>query len=844
MKEINNNNIVQNDYNETIKTNSTNYFYSVILDRAIADVRDGLKPVQRRIIYCANEIGNTSSKVFKKSTKIMSGVLENYSPHGDSSVFDAMVRMGQDFTYNPVLIDLHGNNGSISGDPSAAMRYLEARLHKNAEIIYLPDIHNNSVDMKDNYDNTIKEPTVLPARTCMLLVNGVSGIAAGGWSSEVPSHSLVDVCEMVKRIIKKPELTLQDIATSIRPSFPNGGILCSDDDITKGYITGRWNVRCRVNIRYDEKKNSLIIYGLAPSKKLDKLMENIRDKSRPTSSNPNPVINEIKDIVDLSSMKNGIYLKIQLKQGVDPTSVENKLYKYTECETTIKMILSATNNNEFKIYNIKEIFTTWLDFRRDTIRRVNIYNVKSKQKKIHILEGQVIILNDLDNALKLIRSCSDKENVKSKLMKKYDLTELQAENIANTPLYRISSLEIKKIEDEMDTLKADVKALFIYINDPKAIDNTIIEEQDELIKKCKYKPKTTTIINIDRNLTEEDFVEEKTYMLTLSKNLYIKRVEPNLKVRKRGAKGQSNGKVRDNDFIEKTFYANSKDHLLLFTNKGTMYDIKIWQIPECELGNIGSPLKSIITKLKLDEGEDLDIKAVLCITNTEYESDKNFLCFATKNGLVKKTLMSNYRSNRSSLLAIKFKEGDELVDVRYIYDGYLQDIFLATKNGNAIRFDPDQVTTSLRPTYGMTGIKLKGNDKVVAFDLIQDDDGFITTISSDGYGKNVKINNPVKVKFDGGLVDRNTGFENQNRGGSGKIIAKLRKGSTLVKAIVTPTIDDNIIVTSSQKIVSINVASIPFTLRATLGSTIMKLKDKEKVVDLTLISDNSEAEEE
>jgi DNA gyrase subunit A len=832
--------LIQKDINEIMEQNMIDYNMSVIIGRAIPDVRDGLKPVHRRGLYAMYYKGWTHQKPHKKSAEVNGVISGIFHPHGES-IHDSMAKMAQSFWWNIPLVDWHGNVGSITGKSQGADRYTEERLSKFAYENLMHTINKNAVDFVPNYSNSEEEPTILPSKLPLLLVNGSFGIAAGGQATFIPPHNLADVCNTAISIIDDESITVEEVAKKLVPDYPTGGILCSNEDIKKAYISGRGNVRQRAKIIHESKKGKdvLIIEEVPYGYTTTSIIENIVKYCKPSKdNNNNPAIKGISDIRD-ETAKGKVRIVIDVAKDFDSGVLENLLYKHTLCEVTQKIILTATNGMSYNTYNIKGIFTEWLNFRRETIYRVTSYDIRQAKHRIHILEGLLIALEHIDEIIKIIRTSEKDTDAKAKLMKKYRLSEIQTQAILDMKLSQLVKMGKDKLEIEKQMHEENVKGWLMILKDPKLIDGIIKSELSEIIEKNKVERKTE-VNDIKTNIEVEDVIEDKQCLIVLTQKGYIKRCDHEFTAQKRGGKGVNSGKIKEDDCTEKMFNANTKDHLMIFTNTGRVFDCKVWQLAETKFSSMG---RSISSYIKLQNGET--VKAVVNISNEDFDNEKGYLIFATKKGLVKRTSMKEFKNIRENgIIAIALKDKDELLDVNYLNKP--ASVFIATKMGFGIRFDQEQIRETGRDTYGVNGIELKDkNDEVVSCNIIDVDQCYIVAINNKGQGKKMLLHNPkevVKKLNEDGSKDKaveDKGFPVQGRYGKGRIVIALKDGCYLVKTL-TCFDDDYINVISKNKIVKVSLDEISLSLRPTNGSRIINLDEKDTIIDAFKSQEDSE----
>ena len=810
---------INNRYIEDeMKESYLDYSMSVIVSRALPDVRDGMKPVHRRILFAMNELGMTFDKPYKKSARIVGEVLGKYHPHGDSAVYGTMVRMAQDFNYRYPLVSGHGNFGSIDGDSAAAMRYTEARMAKITTEL-LEDIDKNTIDFRKNFDDSLDEPTVLPAKLPNLLINGATGIAVG-MATNIPPHNLGEVVDGTLALIDNPELTPMDLMEYIKgPDFPTGGIIDGKKGIIDAYLTGRGKVRVRGKIEIEELKNgkiNIIIkeipYQLNKSTLIERIANLVKEKK----------VTGISDLRDESD-REGIRVVIELKKGEEPELILNKLYKYTELRSTFGIIMLALVNNTPKVLNLKEIIEEYIKHRFEVITRRTQFNLDKAEKRAHILQGFRIALDNIDRIIELIRGASDANQAREELMGKYAFSDVQARAILDMKLQRLTGLEREKIEAEY----AEIEKYIAELREILAHDSRIYAiMKTELIElKEKYDDERRTEIQKSRlEIKPEDLIKDEKVILTFTSKGYVKRMElSKYKAQRRGGKGVASQNTIEDDFVESIDAATNHDTLMVFTDKGKVYNLKVYEIPETSKQSRGRLMSNII---KLEEGEK-----IRSIIRTRDFSQDNELIFVTKNGLVKKTNLDEYKNiNNSGLKAIKIKEDDDIIYVGLIEKIDQEEILLATKNGYSIRFACKDVRPTGRDTMGVKGLTLRHGDAVVSALLIKDvDNGRILTITENGYGKRTRIDE----------------YPLQNRTGKGVINLRCNaKTGDVVSVLCVYDGEELMAITTSGIVIRMAVEDIVLYGRATQGVIIMKVDGKdEKVVSITRVRSEDEEDE-
>lgn len=810
---------INNRYIEDeMKESYLDYSMSVIVSRALPDVRDGMKPVHRRILFAMNELGMTHDKPYKKSARIVGEVLGKYHPHGDSAVYSTMVRMAQDFNYRYPLVSGHGNFGSIDGDSAAAMRYTEARMAKISNEL-LEDIDKDTIDFRKNFDDSLDEPTVLPAKLPNLLINGATGIAVG-MATNIPPHNLGEVVDGTLALIDNPELTPLDLMEYIKgPDFPTGGIIDGKKGIIDAYLTGRGKVRVRGKIEIEELKNgkiNIIIkeipYQLNKSTLIERIADLVKEKK----------VTGVSDLRDESD-REGIRVVIELKKGEEPELVLNKLYKYTELRSTFGIIMLALVNNTPKVLNLKEIIQEYIKHRFEVITRRTRFNLDKAEKRAHILQGFRIALNNIDRIIELVRNAKDANQAREELIEKYAFSDAQARAILDMKLQRLTGLEREKIEAEYEEIEKYIAELRDILAHDSRIYDIMKKELEEL--KEKYNDERKTQIEKSRlEIKPEDLIKDEEVILTFTSKGYVKRMElSKYKAQRRGGKGVASQNTVEDDYVESIEAATNHDTLMIFTDKGKVYNLKVYEIPETSKQSRGRLMSNII---KLEEQEK--IRAII---RTRDFSKDNEVIFVTKNGLVKKTNLDEYKNiNSSGLKAIKIKEDDDIIYVGLIENIDNEEILLATKEGYSIRFNCADIRPTGRDTMGVKGLTLRDGDIVVSALLIKDvENGRILTITENGYGKRTRIDE----------------YPLQNRTGKGVINLRCNaKTGPVVSVLCVYDGEELMAITSSGIVIRMAVEDIVLYGRATQGVIIMKVDGKdEKVVSITRVKSEDDEEE-
>lgn len=797
---------------EEMQDSYLDYSMSVIVSRALPDVRDGLKPVHRRVLYAMNEMGMTHDKPHKKSARIVGEVLGKYHPHGDTAVYYTMVRMAQEFNYRYMLVDGHGNFGSIDGDGAAAMRYTEARMSKiTAEL--LVDIDKNTIDYRKNFDDSLDEPVVLPSKLPNLLLNGSEGIAVG-MATKIPPHNLNELCNGILTLIDNKDVTIDELITHIQgPDFPTAGIIYGKKGIYDAYRTGRGRVRVSGRVEVEEirkGKEAIIVkelpYQVNKARFIERIAELVKEKK----------ISGITDLRDESD-RNGIRVVIEIKRGEEPDLIINNLYKHTDLQNTFGIIMLALVNNVPKVLNLKEILEHYLAHRFDVVTRRTKFDLDKAEKRAHILEGFRIALSNIDPIIERIRACKDANEAKDALMSTWDFSEAQAKAILDMRLQRLTGLEREKIENEYAELVKLVTYLKDILENEHRVYEVIKEEVTEI--RDKYGDKRRTQIEDDKNdINIEDLIKDEKVIVTLTNKGYIKRMAlTQYKAQKRGGKGISTQNTVDGDFVESMYTASTLETLMIFTDKGKVYSLKVYEIPESGKQARGKLIENLINLSK-----DEKVKRIIRI-NTFSESEEVF--FLTKQGKAKMTNLSLFQNlNKSGIIAIKLDESDDLIFVGLISDENSQ-VFVATRAGYSVRFPNGNIRSMGRNTAGVKAITLRSKDEVVSGVIINNEDLDILTITEKGYGKRTKISD----------------YPLQTRGGKGVINIKVSPKIGEVVEIRCVELDEEIMaITSEGIIIRTPVEEISQIGRNTQGVKVMRVSNQEKVVSIVCVKRNLE----
>ena len=799
--------IIEKDVEKEMKDAYMAYAMSVIVSRALPDVRDGLKPVHRRILYTMFEDGLTSDKPYRKSATTVGDVLGRYHPHGDASVYDAMVRMAQTFSLRYPLVDGHGNFGSIDGDPAAAYRYTEARMSKISELM-LSDIEKNTVDFMPNFDDRLQEPTVLPSRIPTLLVNGSSGIAVG-MATNIPPHNLTEVINGIIKIIDDDNVTDEQLMQIIKgPDFPTGGLILGREAIKQAYTTGRGKLTMRAEAEIEEMSNGrqkILVTSLPYQVNKAKLIENIADLVKEKR------IEGISELRDESDRENAVRIHIGLKKDANARVVLNQLYKNTQMQDTFGVIMLALVDGEPKILTLRQCLDYYIDHRKNVILRRTKFELDKALARAHILEGLRIAIDNIDEVIRIIRESYD--DAKEQLMARFGLSDIQAQAILDMRLKTLSGLQREKIEEEYQELLKLIAHLREILSSERLVFDIIKEELTEI--KQKYgDERLTKIVAAEGEFNEEDLIKNEETVVALTHFGYIKRMPiDTYRSQKRGGKGISGISTREEDFVKQIFIANTHDTVLFFTNKGKLYKLRGFEIPEAGRTAKGT---AIVNLLSLDPGEK--VSAVIPVKTFK---DAKFLIMGTKSGLIKKTPLEEYDSNRKTgLLAINLKDDDELIDVR-LTDGE-NNIVLVTTKGMCITFDEKDVRPVGRSAQGVIGIKLDDDDFVIGMESIiaSNRQATLLAITENGFGKRTELEE----------------YRVQNRGGKGVITYKITpKTGDIVGIKIVEENEDVMLITNSGTIIRFKVKDVSVLGRSTQGVTLMRTSGDEKVVSIETV---------
>lgn len=801
------------DIGTEMRSSFMDYAMSVIVSRALPDVRDGLKPVHRRVLYAMSELGMSPDKPYKKSARIVGEVIGKYHPHGDAPAYETMVRMAQSFNLRYMLVDGHGNFGSIDGDAAAAMRYTEARLSKIAMEL-LRDINKETVDFVPNYDGEEHEPTVLPARFPNLLVNGVSGIAVG-MATNIPPHNLGEVIDGTLALIQNPDLTPLELMDYIKgPDFPTAAYILGRQGIRQAYATGRGSVtmRARTDIDESSSKARIIVtelpYQVNKAKLVEKIAELVRDK----------VIDGITDLRDESD-RTGMRIVIELRKDVNPHVVLNNLFKHTPMQSNFGINMLALVNNEPKILNIRDVLYHYIQHQIVVIRRRTEFDLKKAEARAHILEGLRIALDHLDAVIALIRASRTTDEAREGLMANFSLSIEQAQAILDMRLQRLTGLEREKIENEYAELLQKIAEFRAILADEQLVLNIISEELTEI--RGKFSDERRSEITFDaESILDEDLIPQEEVVVTITHSGYIKRLPATTyRSQKRGGKGVIGMDTKSDDFVEHLFSTNSHHHLMFFTNKGKVYRLKAYEIPDLSRTARGTP---IINLIQIEQGEI--VNAVIPIESFDEDS---YLFFATKSGIVKKTPLGDYGNIRKGgLIAIHLREDDELIGVK-LTDGN-RDIIMGTSDGMSIRFNEDDVRPMGRSATGVKGIQLSKGDAVIDMDVAHED-YTVLIVTAKGYGKRTPISE----------------YRIQTRGGKGiKTLNITEKNGKVVGLKTVVDSEDLMIITATGTLIRTHISGISVMGRNTQGVRLIHIRDDDEVATLARVERNEEASEE
>lgn len=801
-------NLVNVNLTKEMKTSFIDYAMSVIVARALPDVRDGLKPVHRRILYGMNELGVTPDKPHKKSARITGDVMGKYHPHGDFSIYEAMVRMAQWWSYRYMLVDGHGNFGSMDGDGAAAQRYTEARMSKIA-LEMLRDINKNTVDFVDNYDANEREPLVLPARFPNLLVNGATGIAVG-MATNIPPHNLGETIDAVKLVMDNPEVTTKDLMEVLPgPDFPTGALVMGKSGIHKAYETGKGSIVLRSRTEIEETKTGrerIVVtefpYMVNKTKVHEHIVRLVQEKR----------IEGITAVRDESN-REGVRFVIEVKRDASANVILNNLFKMTQMQTNFGFNMLAIQNGVPKILSLRQILDAYIEHQKEVVVRRTRFDKEKAEARAHILEGLLIALDHIDEVIRIIRASETDAEAQAELMSKFKLSERQSQAILDMRLRRLTGLERDKIQSEYDDLLALIADLADILAKPERVSQIIKDELDEVKRKFGDQRRTELMVGEVLSLEDEDLIEEADVLITLSNKGYIKRLDQaEFTAQKRGGRGVQGTGVKDDDFVRELVSTSTHDHLLFFTNKGRVYRLKGYEIPEYGRTAKGLP---IVNLLKLDEDESIQT-----IINVESErSDDAYLFFTTRHGIVKRTSVKEFANIRQNgLKALNLKDEDELINVLLTEED--TDIIIGTKFGYSVRFNQSAVRGMSRIATGVKGVNLRDGDTVVGASVITDQDE-VLIITEKGYGKRTVA----------------TEYPTKGRGGKGMQTAKItEKNGSLAGLMTVKGDEDLMIITDTGVMIRTNVANISQTGRSTMGVKVMRLDQDAKIVTFTTVA--------
>ncbi|MBR1883765.1 MAG: DNA gyrase subunit A [Clostridia bacterium] len=805
-------NIVQVDLDSEMKKSYIDYAMSVITSRALPDVRDGMKPVQRRILYVMNELALWPEKAYRKSASIVGDVMGNYHPHGDAAIYDALVRLTQDFSLRYPLVNGHGNFGSIDNDPPAAMRYTEAKLHKIA-LEMLDDLDKETVDYVPNYDDRLKEPSVLPAKIPNLLVNGAYGIAVG-MACNIPTHNLTEVINGTIAQIDNPDITIEELMGFIKgPDFPTGAMILGKEGIKDAYMTGRGKVcvRSKAEIEEDTRGRFRIVvseipYQVNKSAMIENMAKLVQAK----------IIEGISDIRDESD-RDGLRIVIELKRDANPNVVLNLLYKHTQLQTTQSMLMLALVGGEPKVLNLKQILEEYIKHRKEVVVRRTKFDLAKAEARLHILEGLRIAIDNIDAIIKVIRESYD--DAAERLMSGFGLSEVQAQAILEMRLRTLQGLQREKIENEYNELVATIKHLKEILESDELVKD-IIKEELIKIKETYGDERKTEITHAEGEIDVESLIKEEMNVITMTHLGYIKRIAvDSYKSQKRGGKGLTAMNTREEDFVKNLFVSSTHDNIIFFTNTGKTFKLKAYELPEASRTARGT---AIVNLLQLSQGE----KIAAVIPVKDFSAENTFVLMATKNGLVKKTSLAEYSNIRKSgIQGITLKENDEIIDAR-LTNGE-SDIILATRAGLSIRFDETEVRAVGRASQGVKGINLAEDDEVIGMETVEDKSAYVLAITENGFGKRTELEE----------------YRQQARAGKGVLTYKTTsKTGHIIGIKIVKDEDDIMIITDTGVIIRINVSEISVLGRNTQGVTLMRTSEGGKVISIAKLVKEDEEE--
>ncbi|WP_242216295.1 DNA gyrase subunit A [Listeria monocytogenes] len=818
MAETPNQRITEINLNKEMRTSFLDYAMSVIVARALPDVRDGLKPVHRRILYAMNDLGMTSDKAYKKSARIVGEVIGKYHPHGDTAVYFTMVRMAQDFSYRNMLVDGHGNFGSVDGDMAAAMRYTEARMSK-ISMELLRDINKDTIDYADNYDGSEREPVILPARFPNLLVNGSSGIAVG-MATNIPTHHLGEVIDGVLALSHDPEITIRDLMEYIPgPDFPTAGMIMGRSGIRRAYESGRGSITVRGRVDIEEKKNgkeTIVITEIPYQVNKARLVERIAELAREKKIDGITSLNDESD-------RSGMRIVIEVRRDISASVIVNNLFKMTALQTTFGINMLALVDNHPKVLNLKEILYYYLEHQKVVIRRRTEFELRKAEARAHILEGLRIALDNIDAIIKLIRGSKTSDVAKEGLMTQFNLSDKQAQAILDMRLQRLTGLEREKIEEEYQNLVALINDLKAILADDERILEIIREELEEIKVKYADKRRTEILAGDLVSLEDEDLIPEEEVAITLTKRGYIKRLPlSTYRSQRRGGRGIQGMSTHEDDFVEHLVATSTHDTLLFFTNTGKVYRSKGYEVPEYGRTAKGIP---IINLLGIESQEQVN-----AVINLSEFTDDSYLFFTTKHGVVKRTTLSQFAKIRQSgLRAVELRENDELISVQ-MTDGS-KNMIIATKHGQSIYFSEENIRVMGRTAAGVRGIRLREDDEVIGMEVLEDDEK-VLVVTEKGYGKQTPASQ----------------YPLRNRGGMGvKTVTITEKNGNLVAMKTVTGEEDLMLMTVSGVLIRFEIDTVSQTGRSAMGVKLIRLDEDEKVATVAKVpkeEDEVELEEE
>ena len=807
--------ILEVDLNHEMKDSFLSYAMSVIVSRALPDVRDGMKPVHRRILYAMHQLGNYSDRPHKKSARIVGDVIGKYHPHGDTAVYEAMVRMAQNFSYRYPLVDGHGNFGSVDGDGAAAMRYTEARMSKLSGEL-LKDLDKNTVDFVDNYDGSEKEPAVLPCRYPNLLVNGTSGIAVG-MATNIPPHNLGETIDAILAIINNPEIPIDELLNYISaPDFPTGGIIMGTQQVKKAYLTGMGTVTVRAKteiVKLKNNKQEIIIKEIPYQVNKTRLIERIAEIAN------HKIIEGVTDLRDESSRK-GIKVVIELKKDANAKVILNNLFKHTQMQTTYGINMLALDGGQPKVFNIKDMLCRYLDHQVEVITRRTQYDLDKAKARLHIVEGLLIALASIDEVIAIIKASETPDIAIEKLTDKFLLTEIQAKAILDMRLQTLTGLQVNKLEEEKTRLTDLVNDLEDILANHSRKMQIIVQELQEVKNKYSDKRRSEIDTSSETEVNDADLINVEDVIVTITNKGYIKRMNiGTYRAQRRGGKGITGTKMQGDDFVERLLFTSSHDNLLFFTNFGKVYIMKAFQIPPASRISKGLPLVNL---LPFEENEKL-----AAVINCQSVEQGGYLLFATKNGIIKKTELIQYKNIRSTgIRAINLNDDDELMEVA-LTDG-TKEIILGASNGKAVRFNESLVRSSKRAATGVSGIKVAEGEKLIGMCVSNNENDSIMIITSNGYGKRTSVES----------------FKSKGRNGKGvKFMNLTGKNGIPVSLKLVSGDDDLIVITDKGMVVRTHLDQILTIGRDTQGVKVVSLYDSHTVASIAIVPRGDDEEE-